>query len=746
MRVSNRSFGVPGGIAAIAATWLALVALCGCGASGNNWEDAGTPSGSGSGGSSGSGSGVVNLGDARPGGGDGGGFCLTCYDATVPVVDAGSDAPVIIGPMPAIGTRTAPDCVGCTFPDLTAPSCAASAPAIKIVYPNDTVLLPPNLNELSIQWTPFGPPFTRYEVDFSQPLQDPKTDYRIITACKTQTLDMQPYTANGTSNPTPSGGCELALDPPAWSAIVGANRGLSNPIVITVRGTTDGTCASSSSAIHMSIAEEDLLGTYYYWQSTITSGQGIGGFIWAKVFGDLNMNEVNVTPNPQTLNATCNGCHSLSRDGSRMVVYSDDNDSDDEYSDIAGSELDMTPLFMGNPTEFPGGITQGGHGGGGQPPGFTAINPQASSYVTSNGYPCATAGGACGAAVGYPTAVPLNGWSLWNATNGTFVGGVPIGAAGTRPTMPDWSIDGTTLVYVQPAGDFKTIAPTPTNWRDDDAHIFGGSLYTVPYTGMGTFGTPTAILTSSGENNYYPSYSPDNPMSFIIFNRVAGAGGGATCTTGTMPMCQNDSFSNPAARLWLMQAPSATNPTPAPIDLKNANGSTDPWSNSYPRWAPFVQNYHGNKLLWFTFSSTRDYGVRVLNHKTGMYQCYPSDSAENSFNSTVKAHGQPFDPAGTCQEPQLWMAPLTFTEAQQATMDPSGVAFWLPYQKMTTHNHTAQWTWTPNPPPPPIPNMPPVCSCSQQNGMCGASNGGCGCCMGLGLVCTGSGFCIKPPG
>jgi hypothetical protein len=329
--------------------------------------------------------------------------------------------------------------------------------------------------------------------------------------------------------------------------------------------------------------------------------------------------------------------------------------------------------------------------------------------------------------------VPTNGWSYWNATNGTFVSGVTIGPAGQRPTMPDWSIDGTTLVYVQPQGEF-------TSWRQDDAHIYGGSLYTVPYTGTGTFGTPAAILTSSGENNYYPSYSPDTPMSFIIFNRVQAMGAGATCTGGNMPMCKDDSFSNPAARLWLMQAPSATNPTPAPIDLQRANGSMLPWSNSYPRWAPFVQNYHGNKLLWFTFSSTRNYGLRVLNDKTGMYQCYPADAAETPNG----AHRSTF--AAGCQEPQLWMAPITFTEAQQATMDPSGVAFWIPYQDITTHNHTAQWTWTPNPPPLPMPNMPPACMCSQLNGMCGASNGGCGCCTGLGLVCTGSGFCIKPPG
>ena len=413
----------------------------------------------------------------------------------------------------------------------------------------------------------------------------------------------------------PSGGCEVVVDPVSWSKLAGANRGL-GPITITVRGTTDGTCASSSTnQIHLSFAEEDLLGTYYYWKSTV-SPNGTGGQIWKKTFGDLNMQEVDVTT-PAIPAATCNGCHSLSRDGTRMVVYSDDDDSDDEYSDVAGSYLDMTT----NPaTVFPGGVT--GIRQGGQPPGFSTIDPAVTAattptaqgfYITSNGMPCVGAGGGgflggggCGTSNGYPAAVPTNGWSIWNGTNGAFVGSATIGAAATRPTMPDWSPDGKSIVYVVPAGGFDT-------WRTDDAHIYGGSLYTVPYAGNGTFGAPAVFLQSNGENNYYPSYSPDVPMSFIIFNRVDNMGKGATCAGG---FCPDDSFSNPAARLLLMGA-AAANATPT--DLEKANGSPItakvPWSNSYPRWAPFVQTYRGNKLLWFTFSSTRDYGVRVLNHK-----------------------------------------------------------------------------------------------------------------------------------
>jgi hypothetical protein len=729
MRAFNIGLGMRRGLAVVAVAAAAFEVLSACASpivndfneGGSSEPDSGAaPTGS-SGGSGGSGSGSVPPSDATGG--------IALLDATVTSSSSGSSSgSTPPGPQPVDGSVTS-GCQGCTFPPPNAPTCAQTAPAIKIVYPNDNVLVPPNMNVISVQWTPFGSAFKTFEVDFSQTIGTATTDWRVVTACAAQTIDAQ--------SGTPSGGCEVTIDPLSWSNLVEANRGASNPISITVRGTTDGTCASTSTnTIHLSIAEQDLRGTYYYWKSTV-SANGIGGQIFAKQFGDLNNPEQDVT-SAALQNATCNGCHSLSRDGSRMVVYSDDNDSDDEYSDIGGSYLDMTPLPANAATEFAGGIT--GARVGGQPPGFSAVHPLATEYVTSNGYPCSNGRqGVCGTATPYARAVPTNGFALYNGTNGAFTGGVTIGAAGQRPTMPDWSIDATTVVYVQPGSVAQYDLNGQFGTRNDDDHIFGGSLYTVPYNGGGAFGTPTVFLQSNGENNYYPSYSPDNPMRFIIFNRVAldmSAGSVTGCTTGTAPMCPNDSFSNPAARLMLI---GANAPGSTPVDLEKANGSPAaaplPWSNSYPRWAPFVQTYHGNEILWFTFSSTRDYGVRVLNHKTGMYQCYPADALETPGG----AHNGKF--VAGCQEPQIWMAPLTFTEAQSGSVDPSGVAFWLPYQDITTHNHTAQWTEQVQQPMPDAGT--PACTCGGLFGACGPANGGCPCCSGQSLVCSGNSQCIQ---
>jgi len=597
----------------------------------------------------------------------------------------------------ANATFTAPDCAGCTFPSLSASACSSSAPPIKLLYPIDGVLVPPNMSVITVQWTPFGSGYTEFEVDFENSI----TDTRVVTKCASETIDTgQP--------PAPSGGCALTLTAQEWSTLVNANRG-GNPVTITVRGTTNGTCATKSQAsVKMSFASEDLLGAIYYWKSTV-SANGTGGQIWVKSFGDSNP-EQQVTGTTGALAASCNGCHALSRDGARMVVYSDDDDSDDEYSDVTGSLIDMaTKTAIG--TAYAGRNT-------GQAPGFSTLSPTHSDYLTSDG-------------LGPSGMGATNNFTLWNGNTGTQISTITVGTAGQRPTMPDWSPDGASVVYVLPA----SVATwdqggggggAPGGARNDDDHEFGGSLYTVPYSGNGVFGTPSVFLASGGENNYYPSYSPDG--QFVVFDRAPHNTSVAMLSgcVGTSPeiACPNDSFSNPAARLMLMTSTAGS----TPIDLQNANGSpaASPLSlsNSWPRWSPFVQTYRGNRLLWVAFSSTRDYGVLVRNHLTGMYQCYPADS----YELAGAAHHSTFAPQ--CQQPKLWMAAINLSEAKG--VDPSFPAFLLPFQDISTHNHTPQWTQQ-------VVTMP-----VPDAGACIPSGGNClsdpsGCC--LPSACNSNGTC-----
>ena len=176
-----------------------------------------------------------------------------------------------------------------------------------------------------------------------------------------------------------------------------------------------------------------------------------------------------------------------------------------------------------------------------------------------------------------------------------------------------------------------------------------------------------------------------------------------------------------------------TSNTATPIDLQEGEriaslAAPQNLSNSYPRWSPFVQGYGGGRLLWVTFSSTRDYGLRVRNHLSGMYQCYPADSYEQPGAS----HGGSFDPL--CQQPQLWMAAINPLR-EPLGVDPSFPAFFLPFQDITTHNHTPQWTQEVVTTPPPDAGAP----CVMNGGNCMTSP----CCAGL--VCSGTGTCGVVP-
>ena len=263
----------------------ALLALYSCGGnSENTGGDGGAGDGArgeGGGGDSGLhlGDGAIHLGDGGPS--DGG--------TTVMFKDAGF---------------TAPDCPGCTFPPMTAPACSPSTPAIHVVYPVDGVLVPPNMNVISVQWTPFGTPFLEFEVDFENSVPD----MRVITKCAVQTVDTE-------QPPVASGGCELLLDPTMWKFVSDQNRG-ADPVTVTVRGTTDGKCANKSAdKVNLSFSQDDMLGAIYYWKSTVTAA-GTGGQVWVKSFGDTSP-EMVVT-GKGALGASCNGCHARSRDGVRM--------------------------------------------------------------------------------------------------------------------------------------------------------------------------------------------------------------------------------------------------------------------------------------------------------------------------------------------------------------------------------------------------------------------------------------------
>jgi hypothetical protein len=197
-------------------------------------------------------------------------------------------------------------------------------------------------------------------------------------------------------------------------------------------------------------------------------------------------------------------------------------------------------------------------------------------------------------------------------------------------TQPDLSPDGTRLVYVR-----------PTLW-DVDYDFRQGQLYTRSYDAATHAFGPEQPLVNDGANNYYPSWSPDG--SWVLYTRTDF----------------DSSYDSNLSAIWVVKADG----TLPPVALTAANagtGITDSWA----RWAPFEQTLGaaGEPLFWITFSSKRDFGVRIRN--TGLAQ--------------------------PVKRAQLWMTPFFPTRAQSGR-DPSVPTFRLPFQNVETSNHTAQWT------------------------------------------------------
>jgi hypothetical protein len=549
-------------------------------------------------------------------------------------------------------------------------SVTACAPTL--VYPPDGVLLPPNTNVVEVHFLP-GAGNSLYEISFKNAV----TDVRVYTRCTGSTpAEGLPY----------GGGCIFELSQTEWDYIAFTNReGL--PVTVKVRALgCDGTNAASSATRSISFARDDLLGVLYYWASMRTGTNTNSGGVYRYDFGVRGQSaEAVLTPTtPPNTNGLCIGCHSVSRDGRQMIFDFDDNDDDDEYGDVWTDIMDLvsravvTPIVKNSNNPFP--------------PGFHTWNRSTTQFLLSDGPG--------------DTATPVGAFYRLGP-DGTLLGYTMPGSL--RGTTPDWAPDDSQVVFAAPpnvlasAANFAT-APAAGYWQHyegprDDHWFAGASLYAAPWDATtNQLGTPALILPSttvSGwpTNYYYPSFSPDG--SLIAFNYAV----------------KGPNFHNELARVQLVVAAQSS---PMPADLAKLNDAGN-LTNSWPRWAPFLQTYQGRTLLWITFSSTRGYGLRIDNGGT-KHNCYPTESPS----------GYPAFPAhNDCRRTQLWMAAIRLdANAVANQQDVSLPAFWLPFQDLTTNNHLGQWTQR------------------KWNGPCGAGNT----CPNEGDCCENGGCtpCPKP--
>jgi len=431
-------------------------------------------------------------------------------------------------------------------------------------------------------------------------------------------------------------GCGVTLPDGAWKDISNTNRD-GAAVTVTVRATGDGKCVTSSTdKVDILFAKEDLAGGIYYWQSAVYGGvTGKTGGIYSHDFGTKDP-----APTPfytSGTSGTCVGCHNLSRDGQRMALGIDDPDADDEFADVRTQLLDVATRKV---------IV----GAGAMSPGFQTFTHDHKKMIASafrNGN---------------------TGFGVFDGDTGVALVSPPkVLSTPMKFTQPDLSRDDLNLIYIAPLTG--TISP------QGDHHSLGGSLYTSTFNAAtNDISAPTLFLQQTGTKTYYyPSFSPDGV--FVVLNEAP----------------KEDTFYNRNARVKLMHFP--RKPGETPIDLPNLNVS-DGLTNSWPRWSPFVTTYQGHRLLWLTFSSNRDYGLHLVNK--GFDNCYPpaSPSAATYGDMPQLTFGGTAD---KCAEPQIWMAGVIVDAVVKKEFgDPEGIdrsfpAFWLPFQDVKSHNHSAQW-------------------------------------------------------
>ncbi|HXU64868.1 MAG TPA: hypothetical protein VN962_24380, partial [Polyangia bacterium] len=412
-------------------------------------------------------------------------------------------------------------------------------------------------------------------------------------------------------------GCIYLPDPALWASVATANAGQGN-VTLTVTGTDDnGSAKGTSATFNMLFAQDNIEGALYYWT---TSGKS--AIMRWDFAGSTSAAMPYLTPT-NTDGRTCVGCHALSPNGDKLIAS-------------AGGQNDGRLLLWNVAANaaaqrFP--LTQKSQ--------FESWNSGGTKFVGVYGD-------------NLPQKKGASDLMIFNGDTGAVESTIKLG--GLRADHPDWSKN--------PEGPdtivFTSVDPTaPTT---DQKPATGGIDY-VRMDGSGAWGQPQELVPSElGKNRYYPAISPDGRL--VVYNE-------STCTRGTptmgmAPDVSCDADTDPTAMMYVTSFDSGA----SPVAMARANapgvadGATTALTNSFPRWAPFIQKLdEGHNLVWLTFSSTRQYGLRSPTKSTA-------------------------DPSETTTGTLIWMVGVNPSTGEA---DPSYPAFCLPFQDVTTSNHIAQW-------------------------------------------------------
>jgi hypothetical protein len=417
--------------------------------------------------------------------------------------------------------------------------------------------------------------------------------------------------------PTGINGCIYIPDPRLWAIVAQSNAG-QGQVQLFIRGTDDsGTSVGTSQTFHLQFSKDDIMGALYYWT---TSGKTA---IMRWDFGGSTKTAVQYLTPANTDGKTCVGCHALSSDGTKLVASAGGQNDGRLLLWNVSTNMAPQPFPLMQKSQFESWSSDGSQ--------FVGIYGDANPNHKG----------------------PAN-LMLFDGNTGAVTKTVDLG--GLRADHPDWSKNTSGPNTIA----FTSVDPTaPTT----DQRPATGGIDFIQQTG-GAWGQPQKLIPSQlGKNRYYPAIAPDGNL--VIYDE-------STCTSGTPMMGQApdkscDADTDMTATIFLTSLTGAT-----PVALANANspgvadmGATA-LTNSFPKWAPFIEQLDElRQVVWLTFSSTRQYGLR-------------SPPAPASTDETTK---------GTL----IWMVGMVLGPGGA---DPSFTAFCLPFQDITTSNHIAQWAKT----------------------------------------------------
>jgi len=186
------------------------------------------------------------------------------------------------------------------------------------------------------------------------------------------------------------------------------------------------------------------------------------------------------------------------------------------------------------------------------------------------------------------------------------------------PILPDWSHDGSSIVY--------TSTDVPKDGRVGVATVSSKiDLYTVPFAaGAGGNAVPLVGASSPGFFEYYPDYAPDD--SLVAFNRI--------------PAVAAEVYYRAESEIYVVPANGAPEPVRLLANDAVCEGTTGSLYNSWAKWAPSSATGDGKTYYFLIFSTTRSSPGPINDNGSAKYpasQLYMTTIVKNADGSITSS-------------------------------------------------------------------------------------------------------------